>query len=211
MPLLTNQFEVQNIPLSELRKEESVSIFENVSFGFFVYLMTDLVLFASLFAVYAVLHKNIASGPSGYQIFNLNTVLLETLLLLTSSFTTGLTILALRSKRKKAVYLYLMITFLLGLSFILIELNEFNHLVLIGDSWRVSGFLSSFFTLVGTHGLHITIGLIWMLFLAYRLHKTGFSRATIRRFTIFSLFWHFLDVVWIFIFTVVYLMGAIRL
>ncbi len=211
MSTQNQQFDIHHVSLSELRKEESASIFENVSFGFFVYLMTDLVLFASLFAVYAVLHKNTAGGPAGYQIFNLNTVLVETLLLLTSSFTTGLTILSLKTKTKKNVYINLFITFLLGLSFLVIELNEFSHLVSIGDSWRVSGFLSSFFTLVGTHGLHISIGLIWMIILAYRLHKTGFGRANIRRFTIFSLFWHFLDVIWIFIFTVVYLMGVTRL
>ena len=202
---------IEHSTLAELRKEESSSIFENVSFGFFVYLMTDLVLFASLFAVYAVLHKNIASGPSGYQIFNLHTVLIETLLLLTSSFTCGLTILSLHSKKKINVLITLFLTFILGLSFLLIEINEFHHLVSIGDSWRVSGFLSSFFTLVGTHGLHIFVGLTWMVYLAFRLLKTGFGRANIRRFTIFSLFWHFLDVVWIFIFTVVYLLGALKI
>ncbi len=211
MTATSQQFEIEHVSLADLRKEESPSIFENVSFGFFVYLMTDLVLFASLFAVYAVLHKNIANGPSGYNIFNLNTVLAETLLLLTSSFTCGLTLLSLRTKKKITVLTNLAVTFLLGLGFLLIEINEFHHLVSIGDSWRVSGFLSSFFTLVGTHGLHITIGLIWMIYLAFRLYKTGFSRANLRRFTIFTLFWHFLDVIWIFIFTVVYLMGMLKL
>ncbi len=209
--MATSEHIIEHTSLSTLRSEHSHLTFENVSFGFFVYLMTDLVLFASLFAVYAVLHNNIAAGPSGHQIFNYPLVLTETLLLLTSSFTCGLTILSLNKRHKKQVYINLAITFLLGLGFLTIELSEFRHLVMIGDSWRRSGFLSSFFVLVGTHGLHILIGLSWMVFLAYRMFKTGFSRANIRRFTIFSLFWHFLDIIWIFIFTIVYLMGAVKL
>lgn len=209
--MISNEHIIEHSSLSSLRSEQSHHTFENVSFGFFVYLMTDLVLFASLFAVYAVLHNNIAGGPSGHQIFNYPLVLVETLLLLTSSFTTGLVILSLNKRHKKQLFINLGLTFLLGLGFLIIELSEFRHLVVMGDSWRRSGFLSSFFVLVGTHGLHILIGLSWMVFLAYRTLKVGFSRANIRRFTIFSLFWHFLDIIWIFIFTIVYLMGAIKI
>lgn len=177
-------------------------------FGFWVYLMTDLVLFATLFATYAVLHNNTFGGPSGKDIFELPFVLTETMLLLTSSFACGLAMLAVHKGSKNLALVWLGITFLLGAGFLGMELYEFNHLVQEGYSWERSGFLSAFFTLVGTHGLHITIGLLWMIVLAVQVIKRGFTIHTVRRLTLFSLFWHFLDIVWIFIFTIVYLMGA---
>ncbi len=195
--------------LNRIYKAEESKFFETASFGFFVYLMTDLVLFASLFAVYAVLEANTVGGPSGQQIFNLNNVLLETLALLISSFTMGLAILSMKKNHRNKVLGYLVISFLLGLVFLLIEMTEFNHLIAIGDSWRRSGFLSGFFVLVGTHGLHIMVGLIWMAIMFYKILKFGLSRVNIRRLTLLSMFWHFLDIVWIFIFTIVYLYGAL--
>lgn len=177
-------------------------------FGFWVYIMTDCVLFASLFATYAVLHTNTFGGESGRQLFNLNGALAETLILLTSSFTCGLAMLAVQKRAKAQVIGWFVVTFLLGITFLTLELTEFRHLVAEGDSWRRSGFLSSFFTLVSTHGLHISVGLLWMLAMLVKVVKKGFTRATVRRLRMLSLFWHFLDVVWIFIFTVVYLMGA---
>ncbi len=176
--------------------------------GFWLYLMTDCVLFASLFATYAVLRGNTFGGPSGHDIFNLPYVFIETLALLTSSFTCGLAILALRRQKKAQVLTFLSITCALGLMFLGMELSEFTRLALDGNSWERSGFLSSFFTLVGTHGLHIATGLLWLVVLAMQLIKKGFTAGVIRRLTLFSMFWHFLDVVWIFIFTMVYLMGA---
>ena len=181
---------------------------ERTLFGFWTYIMTDCVLFASLFAVYAVLHDNTFGGEPGNQLFELHGVLAETLLLLTSSFTVGLSMLAARAKNQRLTILWLCVTFLLGAGFLALELSEFHHLVVTGNSWRRSGFLSSFFTLVGTHGLHITIGLAWMAAMIMKVWRKGFNRSTIRRLTMLSLFWHFLDVVWIFIFTVVYLMGV---
>lgn len=178
-------------------------------FGFWLYLMTDCVLFASLFAVYAVLHKNSFGGPGAQQLFSLSYALKETLILLTSSFTCGLAVLAAQSRNKRHVMYWFGITFLLGVSFLYMELSEFTRLVHAGNSWHRSGFLSSYFTLVGTHGLHITIGLLWMAVMTYRLYGTGLNRANIRKLTLLSLFWHFLDVVWIFIFTVVYLFGGL--
>lgn len=178
-------------------------------FGFWVYIMTDCVLFASLFATYAVLRNNTFGGPSGLQLFNLHTVLAETLILLTSSFTCGLAMLAANRKDKNQVVFWFSVTFLLGIAFLVIELTEFRHLVSQGDSWRRSGFLSAFFTLVGTHGLHITIGLTWMAAMIIKVMRKGVSRNTLRRLTMLSLFWHFLDIIWIFIFTIVYLMGTI--
>jgi len=178
-------------------------------FGFWVYIMTDCVLFASLFATYAVLHKNTFGGPAGAEIFKMPYVLMETIALLTSSFTCGLAMLSLRRNNKKKVLFWFGVTFILGLVFLVMELTEFRHLVVTGDSWRRSGFLSSYFTLVGTHGLHITVGLLWMLVMVSKVVSGGLTRGNIRRLTLLSLFWHFLDIIWIFIFTIVYLMGAL--
>jgi cytochrome o ubiquinol oxidase subunit 3 len=178
-------------------------------FGFWVYLMTDCVLFASLFATFVVLRHNTYGGPSGEALFSLSFVLAETLILLTSSFCCGLGILSARYGQKSRVLTYFAITFLLGLAFLGLELHEFRHLDLEGDSWRRSGFLSAFFTLVGTHGAHITAGLIWMGTMMYRVRQDGLSDTNVKRLTMLSLFWHFLDIVWIFIFTIVYLMGLV--
>lgn len=177
-------------------------------FGFWVYLMTDCILFASLFATFLVLRNNTFGGPAGKDLFSLPYVLAETLILLTSSFVCGLAILAAKRGLKNYVLLGFAITFLLGVAFLALELNEFHHLAAEGNSWRRSGFLSAFFTLVGTHGLHITCGLIWMYFMMINVIRRGLTPGNIKRLTMLSLFWHFLDIVWIFIFTIVYLMGA---
>lgn len=177
-------------------------------FGFWVYIMTDCVLFATLFATYAVLRDNTFGGPSGADIFSMPFVLTETLILLTSSFTCGLAMLATHRNDKRQVVLWFIITMLLGIAFLTMELSEFRHLAHEGNSWRRSGFLSAFFTLVSTHGLHITIGLLWMGTLVTQIYRRGLTAAIASRLTLVSLFWHFLDIVWIFIFTVVYLMGA---
>ncbi|MDB5184435.1 MAG: cytochrome o ubiquinol oxidase subunit [Candidatus Saccharibacteria bacterium] len=182
---------------------------EKVSFGFWVYLMTDLVLFATLFATFAVLRNNTFGGPGGHELFKLPYVLTETLLLLTSSYTSGLMLLSAHRGKKQAVLFWLGVTFLLGAAFVGMELSEFHHLAVEGNSWRRSGFLSAFFTLVGTHGLHITVGLLWMAVLGFQLAKKGLVHSTIKRLTLLSLFWHFLDIVWIFIFTIVYLKGTL--
>jgi cytochrome o ubiquinol oxidase subunit 3 len=180
-------------------------------FGFWIYLMTDCVLFASLFATYAVLHGNTNGGPAGSELFKMPLVLAETLILLTSSFSCGLAILAARRNEQHTALVLLAATGLLGLAFLGIELSEFHNLVMEGNSWRQSGFLSAFFTLVATHGLHITCGLIWLLVASMQIVRRGLTRHTIRRLTLFSLFWHFLDLIWIFIFTIVYLFGALRI
>lgn len=181
---------------------------QKTTLGFWIYLMTDCILFASLFGAYAVLRNNTAGGVAGSEIFDLPFVLAETLILLTSSFTCGLAMLSAYRRDKTGVFAWFGITFVLGVSFLALELTEFAHLVQEGHSWRASAFLSSFFTLVGTHGLHITAGLLWMAVLLRQVYRRGFSESNMRRLTMFSLFWHFLDIVWIFIFTIVYLMGA---
>lgn len=177
-------------------------------FGFWVYLMTDCVLFASLFATFAVLRGNTFGGPGGSELFSLPFVLTETLILLTSSFTCGLGMLAAHRGNKSQVAAWFGLTFLLGLAFLGLELSEFAKLVHEGNGWQRSGFLSAFFTLVSTHGLHITAGLLWMALLIPRVARQGLNRANLRRLTMLSLFWHFLDLVWIFIFSIVYLIGV---
>ena len=179
--------------------------------GFWIYLMTDCVLFASLFATYAVLHNNTVDGLTARDIFNGGSVLAETLVLLVSSFACGLGFVAAKQgKRRHALY-WLGLTGLLGLTFLGIELSEFHHIIAEGYNWTSSGFLSAFFTLVATHGLHITVGLLWLAVVAWNIFSTGLQRTSLRRLGLFAMFWHFLDLVWIFIFSVVYLSGRIGL
>ena len=202
-------------PLNQ-QPDQSVLMIEHAEarhrtiFGFWVYLMTDCVLFACLFAVFAVLRNNTFGGPSGAQLFNLPYVLIETLALLTSSFSCGLALLSAQRRHKKQTLFWFGVTFALGVLFLVLELSEFHHFAVIGDSWRRSGFLSSYFTLVGTHGLHITIGLTWMAVMSAVIFKRGLSDNILKRVRMLSLFWHFLDVVWIFIFTIVYLFGVLH-
>lgn len=183
--------------------------FNKTTLGFWIYLMTDCVLFASLFATFAVLRGGTAGGPTGAEIFDLDFVLTETLLLLTSSLTSGLALIGVRSGSRRLVGTMLAVTFMLGAGFLFMELSEFTKLVSEGYSWQASAFLSSFFTLVGTHGLHIAIGLLWILALMSSLWTRGITNTFHKRLTLFSLFWHFLDIIWIFIFTIVYLLGVI--
>lgn len=182
---------------------------QKTGLGFWLYLMTDCMLFATLFVTFVVLRNNIAGGPSGHEIFQLPTVLAETLILLTSSVACGLAILAMKQRRMKVMLAFLAATYILGVAFLTIELNEFGNLVAEGHSWGQSAFLSGFFTLVGTHGAHILTGLIWLVVLVTVLIKRGLSEKLSRQFILFSLFWHFLDLVWIFIFTIVYLLGVV--
>lgn len=178
---------------------------DRVMFGFWVYLMTDLLMFAVLFAVYAVLHGNTMGGATDREILSLPIALTNTLLLLTSSFTCGIGMIAARSGRKAQTLLWFGITFLLGTAFLGLELYEFAELMHHGHTWQVNAFLSSFFVLVGTHGLHIIIGLLWMAVTLIYLIKRGLTKSIVRKLSLLSLFWHFLDIVWIFIFTIVYL------
>lgn len=182
---------------------------DKVEFGFWIYLMTDCVLFASLFAVYIVQQSATAGGPGSRELFDLPFVLGETILLLLSSFVCGLMMIAAKFGRKNLVLSGLVVTGLLGAGFLAMELYEFAHLINHGNSWERSGFLTAFFTLVGTHGLHILVGLLWLVTMIVRVVRLGLTPRTLRKLTLFSLFWHFLDVIWIFIFTIVYMIGAI--
>lgn len=183
--------------------------YTKTTFGFWIYLMTDCVLFASLFAAYAVLRNGTAGGPSGADIFELDFVLIETLLLLVSSLTSGLALIGIKTGNKRFVASMLVATFALGAGFLAMELSEFNKLISEGYGWQASAFLSAFFTLVATHGLHITVGLLWIVVLLKSLYSRGITNTLSKRVALFSLFWHFLDIIWIFIFTLVYLLGVL--
>jgi cytochrome o ubiquinol oxidase subunit 3 len=180
-----------------------------VIFGFWMYLMTDLVLFAALFAVFAVLRGPAFGGSDIKNIFSLPYVLIETIVLLTSSFTCGLAMLAARDGSVRGVLAWLTATLILGGVFVSMEVTEFSKLIGQGYGPSKSGFLSSYFTLVGTHGTHVMIGLLWLVALMIVIAKRGLSRSTMRKLALFSMFWHFLDIVWIFIFAIVYLMGGV--
>jgi cytochrome o ubiquinol oxidase subunit 3 len=179
-------------------------------FGFWVYLMSDCLLFACLFATYVVLHTSTFGGPSSRELFSLPFVLIETVILLTSSFTYGLVSLyAHHHNHKEKVLFWLAVTFFLGAAFLTMELNEFGKLIAEGNGPNRSAFLSAFFTLVGTHGLHITAGLIWMINIFVQVWRKGVTAFTLPKLSLLGLFWHFLDIIWIFIFTIVYLIGAL--
>lgn len=182
---------------------------DNKVFGFWIYLMSDCILFACIFATYAVLVNGVADGPSGKEIFELPFVLGETFLLLFSSITYGFAILAMNKHQATQVSVWLAFTFLFGAGFIAMELYEFHHLIVAGFGPDRSAFLSAFFTLVGTHGIHVTSGLLWIIIMMIQVAQKGLTDRVRTRLMCLSLFWHFLDVIWICVFTVVYLMGAI--
>jgi cytochrome o ubiquinol oxidase subunit 3 len=176
--------------------------------GFWIFLITDCILFGSLFATYIVLNGNTAGGPTPSELFEMPGVIAETFILLTSSFTSGLAVLSMNRGDRKGLIGWLIVTALLGASFISLEVTEFMKLVHEGAAISTSGYWSAFFTLVGTHGLHVSVGLVWMVSIMIQLKRHGITSVTRRKVSIISLYWHFLDVVWIFVFTIVYMMGV---
>jgi cytochrome o ubiquinol oxidase subunit 3 len=178
-------------------------------FGFWIYIMSDCVLFSALFATYAVLYTNTFGAPGIKQLASLPYVFVETMALLASSFTYGMGILAMYKNSRPWIIFWLGVTFLFGLTFVAMEIYEFIHMYLEGHSWHVSAALSAFYTLVGTHGLHVSMGLLWMLVLIVQLMMYGITPTMRKRLTYLGLFWAFLDIVWIFVFTIVYLMGVL--
>ncbi|NNC24043.1 cytochrome o ubiquinol oxidase subunit III [Salinisphaera sp. USBA-960] len=181
-----------------------------VNFGFWLYLMSDVIIFSMLFVAFVNLSTNYAQGPTGQELFELPLVFIETMALLISSLTYGLVMICLRQGNTKWVQGWLLITFLLGVGFVGLELYEFLHLAFEGYGPQRSAFLSSFFTLVGTHGTHVTFGLIWILVMVGQVAYKGLTPAVASRLTRLSLFWHFLDIVWIAVFSTVYLGGMYR-
>jgi cytochrome o ubiquinol oxidase subunit III len=179
-----------------------------VAFGFWIFLLSDIVMFSALFAAYAVLSRATAGGLAGAQIFDQVSVAIETACLLASSYTCGLMSLAIGSRRIGTTYLYALLTFALGAAFLALELREFAHMIAIGASPQRSAFLSAFFALVGCHGLHVAVGLVWLLVMMTQLALKRFTATVERRLFCFALFWHALDIIWVWLFTVVYLMGV---
>jgi cytochrome o ubiquinol oxidase subunit 3 len=177
--------------------------------GFWIYLMSDALLFATLFATFGVLSKNFAGGPGPHQLFDLGLVAVNTAILLVSALTCGLAMIALQAGRLGAVRLWLVVTGLLGAAFVGIELHEFSDLVAEGATPQRSGYLSGFFTLVGTHGLHVSFGVLWIVVMLVQLGQRGLHPDNSRRLMCLSMFWHFLDVIWIGVFTFVYLLGML--
>lgn len=178
--------------------------------GFWIYLMSDALVFASLFATFGVLNSSYAGGPTPREIFELPIVALNTGLLLISSITYGFAMLAMEQGRLATVKFWLVATALLGVGFVGVELYEFAHLIAEGATPQRSGFLSAFFTLVGTHGLHVTVGIVWILTMLFQLRQRGLHPENKRRLLCLSMFWHFLDIVWIGVFTFVYLLGVLK-
>lgn len=182
---------------------------DNKLFGFWIYLMSDLIIFAILFATFAVVSGNFAGGPGPKSLFEVPYLFLETMFLLVSSVTYGLAVVSMQAGKKNAVLIRLGITFLLGLGFITMELMEFAQLIGEGFGPDRSAFLSGFFTLVGTHGLHVSCGLLWMAFMIIQVVRKGLTAPVQSRLMRLSLFWHFLDIVWVGVFTFVYLVGLL--
>jgi cytochrome o ubiquinol oxidase subunit 3 len=203
--MTTDALTIDSAHTGEFEHPDTVA---NKAFGFWLYLMTDLILFSALFATFAVVGRNYAGGPTGKELFHLPYVFGETMFLLFSSAICGLAVLAMHNDRKGLVLIGLAVTFLLGLGFISMEVNEFYHMALEGNGPERSGFLSAFFTLVGTHGTHVTFGLIWMAVLIGQVVVKGLTTPVQSRLIRWSMFWHFLDIVWIGIFIFVYLMGV---
>jgi cytochrome o ubiquinol oxidase subunit 3 len=184
-------------------------VYEQRAFGFWLYLMSDAIIFSLLFATYAVMARNNAGGPTANTLFSLPNAFTETMLLLFSSITFGLATLAMKSGEKERMLSWLAVTFLLGLGFVGLEIREFHGMVRAGAGPDRSGFLSAFFTLVGTHGLHVTFGLIWILIMTSQVIIKGLTVPVTSRFLRLGLFWHFLDIIWIGIFSIVYLPGIL--
>lgn len=198
---LATPFE-DDVPISE-RGPASIDVV--AGFGFWLFLLSDVVMFSALFAAYAVLADRTAGGPDGQHLFNRPYVLVETACLLFSSFTCGLMALAFERRSAPATYLWAAVTFVLGGCFLALELSEFIRMIGEGAGPTRSAFLSAFFTLVGTHGLHVTVGLAWLAAMMAQVATLGFRPVVIRRLLCYSLFWHALDIVWIGVFTIVYL------
>ena len=177
-------------------------------FGFWVYLLSDFILFATLFATFGVLGKNAFGGPSGHELYNLPLILAQTFILLAASFASGIGSVYVHRRDKQRTLIFFLLTALLGVAFLWIELSEFSRFVQSGNSWKKSAYLSTYFSLVGTHGLHIVFAVLWTFIFLPLVYLRGITESVVRKMTCLKMFWQFLNIVWIFIFTLVYLLGA---
>jgi len=179
-----------------------------VAYGFWIFLLSDIVMFSALFAAYATLVRSTAGGPAGTQLFNQVSVAIETACLLASSYTCGLMSLSVNARRRGGIYLFAVVTFMLGAAFLALEIREFAGMIARGATPQSSAFLSAFFTLVGCHGMHVAAGLLWLAVMMAQVAVRDLRASVERRLLCFALFWHALDIVWVWLFTVVYLMGV---
>lgn len=204
---MTNHAPTAQLAQVEDLRQEALT---NQVFGFWIYLMSDLILFSAIFATFVVQSHSYAGGPTGKELFHLPYVLVETLLLLFSSATCGLAMVAAQNERRALVLQWLALTFLLGLGFVSMEVKEFHSMIAGGNGPDRSGFLSAFFTLVGTHGAHVFLGLLWMAVTMAQVGLKGLSTSVQSKLMRLSMFWHFLDIVWVGVFTTVYLRGVLQ-
>jgi cytochrome o ubiquinol oxidase subunit 3 len=181
-----------------------------VGYGFWIFLISDIIMFAAFFATYAVLTDSTAGGPSGHDLFDLNNVAIETACLLTSSLFCGLAGIGAQARNDRLFYISMAITFVLGVAFLFLEVREFAEMIHSGAGPDRSGFLSSFFALIGCHGFHVTAGLLWLLTMMAQVFAKGYREDILRRMLCFSLFWHTLDIIWVALFSLVYLVGVGR-
>jgi cytochrome o ubiquinol oxidase subunit 3 len=179
-----------------------------IGYGFWIFLLSDIIMFSTFFATFAVLARATDGGPTGAQLFHQKTVVLETAFLLFSSFACGMMSLALNARNLTATYISAAITWVLGAGFLVLEITEFADMISIGATPQRSAFLTAFFTLVGCHGLHVSLGLVWLIVMMAQLATKGFRFSVLSRLLCFSLFWHALDIIWVALFTIVYLMGG---
>ena len=198
------------VPAALLAASETAATSKRIvaGYGFWIFLLSDIIMFAALFAAYAVLVNATAGGPAGSQLFDQRNVAIETACLLASSYTCGLMSLAVNSRRRGAFYLAAVVTFVLGAAFLALEMREFADMIARGATPQSSAFLSAFFALVGCHGLHVSVGLVWLVVMTAQVAVKGFRASVGRRLLCFSLFWHALDIIWVALFSVVYLMGV---
>jgi cytochrome o ubiquinol oxidase subunit III len=192
----------------ELYPDTHHDVYSKTVFGFWIYLLTDFVFFGTLFASYAVLFTHTFGGPSSEDLFTLRFSMTQTFILLTSSLTAGLAGASAHRREKNWTILYFILTFFLGLAFIAMELSEFHHLISCDCSWMRSAFLSSYFTLVGTHGVHVILAMLWVIILIIPVWREGITHVSLRRLTCLKMFWQFLNIIWVFIFSFVYLIGV---
>ena len=204
--MTTEAMTIESVRTGEVEHPNTV---ENQAFGFWLYLMSDLILFSTIFATFIVLSRNYAGGPTGKDLFDLPYLFVETMFLLFSSAACGIAVLAMRREKKGATLAWFIVTFFLGLGFISMEVNEFYHMIIAGNGPDRSGFLSGFFTLVGTHGAHVSTGLLWMAVMMGQIVVKGLTTPVQSRLLRLSMFWHFLDIVWVGVFTIVYLRGVL--
>lgn len=195
--------------VKEVFPDSHHDVYSKTTFGFWLYILTDFMLFATLFAAYAVLHKSTFGGPPGKEILNLDIAYIQSHVFLLSTFIISLSGMYAHRRKEKLVKICLILTLILACFFLYLQFREFNHLVQSGNSWVNSGYLSAYFTVIGTHTLHVLIGLIWMVLILISIFLSGLTPILLRRIVCMKMFWQFLNIIWVFIFTIIYLLGFI--